>query len=76
MEEICRVSPIASIYISSANSLSTRRFFWRDERTKTKVRPSVLNNEFKVAFGLTEPGAGSERQHGDDGCEGWATTIS
>ena len=60
MEEIARVSGVASIYVSSPNSLSGGPFLLSGnaEQKEKYLRPSVTG-EKKVCFALTEPGAGS-----------------
>ena len=61
MEEIARVSGVASIYVSSPNSLSGRPFLLSGnaEQKEKYLRP-VVTGEKKVCFALTEPGAGSD----------------
>ena len=61
MEEIARVSGVASIYVSSPNSLSGGPFLLSGnaEQTEKYLRP-VVTGEKKVCFALTEPGAGSD----------------
>lgn len=61
MEEIARVSGIASIYVSSPNSLSGGPFLLSGnaEQKEKYLRP-VVTGEKKVCFALTEPGAGSD----------------
>lgn len=61
MEEFCRVSAVSGIYISQANSLSTGPLMiaGNDEQKEKYMRP-VLEGKKKLAFGLTEPGAGSD----------------
>ena len=60
MEEIARVSGVASIYVSSPNSLSGGPFLLSGnaEQKEKYLRP-VVTGEKKVCFALTEPGAGS-----------------
>lgn len=61
MEEIARVSGVASIYVSSPNSLSGGPFLLSGnaEQKEKYLRP-VVTGEKKVCFALTEPGAGSD----------------
>lgn len=61
MEEIARVSGVASIYVSSPNSLSGGPFLLSGnaEQKEKYLRPVVIG-EKKVCFALTEPGAGSD----------------
>ena len=61
MEEIARVSGVASIYVSSPNSLSGGPLLLagNDEQKEKYLRP-VVTGEKKLAFALTEPGAGSD----------------
>ena len=61
MDEIARVSGVASIYVSSPNSLSGGPFLLSGnaEQKEKYLRP-VVTGEKKVCFALTEPGAGSD----------------
>ena len=61
MEEIARVSGVASIYVSSPNSLSGGPLLLagNDEQREKYLRP-VVTGKKKLAFALTEPGAGSD----------------
>ncbi|MDK2808675.1 MAG: caffeyl-CoA reductase-Etf complex subunit CarC [Clostridiales bacterium] len=61
MEEIARVSGVASIYVSSPNSLSGGPLLLSgtDEQKEKYLRP-VVTGKKKLAFALTEPGAGSD----------------
>ena len=61
MEEIARVSGVASIYVSSPNSLSGGPFLLSGnaEQKEKYLRP-VVTGEKKVCFALTEPRAGSD----------------
>lgn len=61
MEEIARVSAVASIYVSSPNSLSGGPLLLAGnaEQKEQYLRP-VVTGEKKLAFALTEPGAGSD----------------
>ena len=60
MEEIARVSGVASIYVSSPNSLSggPLQLSGNDDQKEKYLRPVVTGTK-KLAFALTEPGAGS-----------------
>ncbi len=61
MEEISRVSGVASLYVSSPNSLSGGPFLLSgNEEQKEKYLRPVVQGTKKVSFGLTEPGAGSD----------------
>ena len=61
MEEIARVSGVASIYVSSPNSLSGGPFLLSgNAQQKEKYLRPVVTGEKKVCFALTEPGAGSD----------------
>lgn len=61
MEEIARVSAVASLYVSSPNSLSGGPLLLAgtDEQIEKYLRP-VVTGEKILAFALTEPGAGSD----------------
>ncbi|ETA80118.1 acyl-CoA dehydrogenase family protein [Youngiibacter fragilis] len=61
MEEVARVSAVASLYVSSPNSLSGGPLLLAgtDEQKEKYLRP-VVTGEKILAFGLTEPGAGSD----------------
>ncbi|WP_018525130.1 acyl-CoA dehydrogenase family protein [Alkalispirochaeta alkalica] len=61
MEEIARVSPVASLYVSSPNSLSGGPLLLsgNDEQKEAYLKP-VVRGEKMLCFGLTEPGAGSD----------------
>lgn len=61
MEEISRVSGVASIYVSSPNSLSGGPLLLsgNDDQKERYLRP-VVTGEKKLVFALTEPGAGSD----------------
>jgi len=61
MEEIARVSAVASLYVSSPNSLSGGPLLLAgtEEQLEKYLRP-VVTGEKILAFGLTEPGAGSD----------------
>ncbi len=61
MEEIAKVSAVASLYVSSPNSLSGGPLLLAgtDEQKEKYLRP-VVTGEKILAFGLTEPGAGSD----------------
>lgn len=61
MEEICKKSIAASLLMSSANSLSTAPILLAGtEEQKQKYIPAIANGKEVMAFGLTEPGAGSD----------------
>jgi len=61
MEEISRASGIASIYVSSPNSLMGSPFLLvgTKEQKEKYLRP-MISGEKIFCFGLTEPGAGSD----------------
>ena len=60
MEEICRVSAIAGIYVSSANSLSSGPIMMAGtpDQIEKYLKPVVTGTK-RLCFALTEPGAGS-----------------
>ncbi|MCR1897685.1 acyl-CoA dehydrogenase family protein [Irregularibacter muris] len=61
VEEIARVSGVASIYVSSPNSLSGGPLLLEGtEEQKDKYLRPILTNEKKLCFALTEPDAGSD----------------
>ena len=61
MEEICKVSIACSLVMSSCNSLSTAPMLLAGtEEQKQKYIPKICSGEEFMAFGLTEPGAGSD----------------
>ena len=61
MEEIAKKSPVSTLYISSCNSLSTAPILLSGtEEQKQKYLPGVCDGSSIIAFGLTEPGAGSD----------------
>lgn len=61
MEEIARISAVASIYVSSPNSLSGGPLLLSgNNEQKEKYLKPVIKGEKKLAFALTEPGAGSD----------------
>ncbi len=61
MEEIAKASGVASIYISGNNSLyATPILKFATEEQKKKYLPLLFKGEIVLAFGLTEPGAGSD----------------
>ena len=61
MEEICKKSIAASLMMSSANSLSTAPMLLAgSEEQKQKYIPAIASGKEIMAFGLTEPGAGSD----------------
>lgn len=61
LEELCRVSPVASLYANSPNSLSGGPILLSgtDEQKEKYLRPCVTGEKI-LAFGLTEPNAGSD----------------
>ncbi|MBU4438645.1 MAG: acyl-CoA dehydrogenase family protein [Firmicutes bacterium] len=61
MEEFARVSGVASVYVSSPNSLAGGPLLLSgtDEQKEKYIRP-IVAGEKKLAFALTEPGAGSD----------------
>lgn len=61
MEEISKKSVVASMKLSSANSLSTAPILLAgtEEQKRTYIPPIAEGRAF-MAFGLTEPGAGSD----------------
>ena len=61
MEEICKKSIACALLVSSANSLSTAPLLLAgSEELKQKYVPAIASGEEIMAFGLTEPGAGSD----------------
>jgi len=61
MEEICKKSIACSLLFSSANSLSTAPMLLvGTEEQKMKYIPGIASGKDFMAFGLTEPGAGSD----------------
>ena len=61
MEEIARKCATATLYISSANSLSTAPIVISGtEEQKQKYLPDVVEGSSYIAFALTEPNAGSD----------------
>lgn len=61
LEELCRVSPVASLYANSPNSLSGGPVLLSGtpEQLEKYLRPVVAGQKI-LAFALTEPGAGSD----------------
>ena len=61
LEELCRVSPVASLYANSPNSLSGGPLLLSGtpEQLEKYLRPCVTGEKI-LAFALTEPGAGSD----------------
>jgi len=61
MEEIARVSAVASLYVSSPNSLSGGPLLLSGtkEQLEKYLKPAVKGEKI-IAFALTEPGAGSD----------------
>ena len=61
MEELSRKCPVASIFVSSANSLgSGPLLLYGTDAQKEKYLPAIAEGEALLCFGLTEPGAGSD----------------
>lgn len=61
MEEIARASGVASIYLSSPNSLLGTPFLVAGtEDQKEKYLKAMISGEKSFVFALTEPGAGSD----------------
>lgn len=61
MEEVAKRCATATLYISSANSLSSAPILlFGTEEQKQKYLPGIVDNTAPVAFGLTEPNAGSD----------------
>lgn len=61
MEEVAKKCAVATLYISSANSLSTAPIVISGTpEQKEKYLPGVVSGESHIAFGLTEPNAGSD----------------
>ena len=61
MEELAKKSAAATIFVSSANSLSTEPvLLYGTEKQKQLYVPGVAAGNIFIAFGLTEPNAGSD----------------
>ena len=61
IEEISRVSAVASLYVSAPNGLGGGPLLISGtEAQKQKYLPRLVTNEKKMCFALTEPGAGSD----------------
>jgi alkylation response protein AidB-like acyl-CoA dehydrogenase len=61
MEEVAKKCATATLFISSANSLSTAPIVLSGtDAQKEKYLPGVVAGEEFIAFGLTEPNAGSD----------------
>lgn len=61
MEEVAKVSGVASIYISGNNSLYAAPLLkFGTEEQKKEYLPKLFSGDIVLAFGLTEPGAGSD----------------
>lgn len=61
MEEISRVSAVASVYVSGPNSLvGTPLYLFGNGEQKEKYLKPMARGEIFMCFGLTEPGAGSD----------------
>lgn len=61
VEEFARVSPVASLYVNSPNSLGGGPLVMSatPEQVEKYLKPSITG-EKTLCFGLTEPGAGSD----------------
>lgn len=61
IEEISRVSAVASLYVPAPNGLGGGPLLISGtEAQKQKYLPPLVTNEKKMCFALTEPGAGSD----------------
>jgi alkylation response protein AidB-like acyl-CoA dehydrogenase len=61
MEEVAKKCATATLYISTANSLSTAPIIISGtEEQKQRYLPGAAAGELIIAFGLTEPNAGSD----------------
>ncbi len=61
MEEVAKKCATATLFISSANSLSTAPIVLSGSpEQKEQYLPGVVSGENYIAFGLTEPNAGSD----------------
>lgn len=61
MEELARKSAAATIWVSSTNSLgSAPLLLFGTEEQKQNILPGIASGEIIIAFGLTEPNAGSD----------------
>ena len=61
IEEISRVSAVASLYVSAPNGLGGGPLLISGtEAQKQKYLPPLVTNEKKMCFALTDPGAGSD----------------
>lgn len=61
MEEVARKSAAATIYVSSSNSLGSAPLMkFGTEEQKQMLLPGIASGDICIAFGLTEPGAGSD----------------
>ena len=61
MEEIAKKCATATLFISSANSLSTAPIVISGTpEQKEKYLPGIVSGDVMIAFGLTEPNAGSD----------------
>lgn len=61
MEQIAKVSGVASVYVSSPNSLSGGPLLLSGtDAQKEKYLKPIITGEKKLCFALTEPGAGSD----------------
>lgn len=57
-EQLCKECPAASIYISALSCEPI--LYGGSEEQKNEYLPKIASGEITVAFGLTEPGAGSD----------------
>lgn len=61
MEELARVSPVLSLYANGANSLGSGPLLaCGSAAQRAKYLPDVASGKTRLAFCLTEPGAGSD----------------
>lgn len=61
MEELAKVSPVATVFVSSPNSLvGSPILLSGTEEQKQKYLKLMTSGEANFCFGLTEPGAGSD----------------
>ena len=61
MEELARKSAAATIWVSSTNTLgSAPLLLFGKKEQKQNILPGIASGEIIIAFGLTEPNAGSD----------------
>lgn len=61
MEELAKKCATASLFVTSANSLSSAPILlFGTEEQKQALLPGLASGALRIAFGLTEPGAGSD----------------